>query len=139
MGLAGPGRTEQHDVLLAEQEVELCQVQHHVLLQRTLKGPVELLQGFAAGEARVTDAGLAAVVLTRAGLARKQRLGEALVAPLFAARALGELGQRARRGRCFERAEEVAKLGGGAHAGMSRSYRASCLRSTSGSRWRSSR
>ena len=110
--LAGPGRAEQDDVLAGVQEVELAEVLDDLALDRALEGEVELLERLAGGEARGLDAALAAVALARGDLGREQRLGEALIAPLLLARALGELRQRARGGRRLERAEQVRELGG---------------------------
>ena len=55
MGLPGPGRAEEHDVLFAKEEVELGEVEHHLLLHRVLEGPIELLEGLATGEPRRSD------------------------------------------------------------------------------------
>jgi hypothetical protein len=48
--LAGAGRAQQHDVLLAGQEVQLGEVQHGVLGDRGLEGEVEFLDRLARGE-----------------------------------------------------------------------------------------
>jgi ABC-2 type transporter len=53
---------------------------------------VELLKRLACGEARGLDPALAAVALAGGDLGGQQRLGEALVAPLLFAGAVGELG-----------------------------------------------
>src|ERR671919_438804 len=116
--LAGPGRPEQHDVVLGVQEVELAEVLDHLLLDRALEGEVELLERLAGREARRLDPVLAAVAVPRCDLGREQRLGEALVAPLLLARALGELRQRPGRGRRLQLAEQMRELGGLAHAGI---------------------
>jgi hypothetical protein len=63
VGLAGPGRTEQHDVLLGVQEVELAEVLDHLSLDGALEGEVELLERFARREAGRLDPALAAVAL----------------------------------------------------------------------------
>ena len=47
----------------------------------------------------------------RGDLGREQRLGEALIAPLLLAGAVGELRQRPRGGRRLQRAEQVRQLG----------------------------
>src|SRR5439155_16887387 len=129
--LARARRAEQHHVLLAQEEVQLRQMQHEVLLDRALERPIELFERHARQEARRSDARVAAVGLTRARLARKERLGEALIAPLLGARTLGELGQGPRRGGRLERSEEVSEFGRRTHAGMSAAYRARGRRSTS--------
>jgi hypothetical protein len=74
------------------QEVQLSEVLDHCLLDRPLEGEVELLQRLACGEARGLDPALAAVALAGGDLGGQQRLGEALVAPLLFAGAVGELG-----------------------------------------------
>ncbi len=108
-------------------------MQHDLLLDRALEGPVELLERLARGETGCADPRLATVGLARAALGSKERLGEALVAPFLCAGAFDELRQRTRRGRRLERAEEVTELGGRGHAGMSRSYALKGRRSTWGS------
>src|SRR5438128_6942968 len=94
MALAGSGRSQQHNVLLGVQEVELAEVLDHLLFDRALEGEVELLERLAGGEARRADAALAAVRVAGGGLGGEQRLREALIAPLLGAGALGELRQR---------------------------------------------
>ena len=116
VGLAGAGRAEQDDVLFAGEEVELAEVQDRGLLDRALEAEVELLQRLSGGEARGLDPALAAVAVAAVGLGLQQRGGEVLIAPVLGAGALGELGQRARRGRGFEGAEQVREFAGGAHA-----------------------
>jgi hypothetical protein len=64
----------------------------HLPLDRALEAEVELLERLAGGEAGGLDAALAAVRLARGDLGGEQRLGEALVAPLLLAGALGQLG-----------------------------------------------
>ena len=81
------------------------------LLDRALEGEVELLQGLAGREAGGLDPALAAVAVARGDLGGEQRLGEALVAPLLLAGALGELRQRPGGGRRLQRAEQVRELG----------------------------
>jgi hypothetical protein len=44
VALAGAGRAQQEDVLLAVQEVQLAELLDHLLLDRALKGEVELLE-----------------------------------------------------------------------------------------------
>jgi hypothetical protein len=76
----------------------------------------ELLQRLACREPGGADAGLAAVRLAAGLFRREQRLGEALIAPLLGAGALGELGQRPRRRGRLHRAEQMRELRGRAHA-----------------------
>src|SRR5688572_18919440 len=64
MCLAGPGRAEQHDVLLGVQEVELAEVLDDLALDRALEGEVELLERLSGGKARRLDPVLAAVALS---------------------------------------------------------------------------
>ncbi len=110
MGLSGAGRAQEDDVLFAGQEVELAEVGDERLLDRALKGEVELVQRLSGGEPRCFDAALAAVRLARGVLGREQRLGEALIAPLLRPGPVGELGQRpGGRGR-LQRAEQVCEL-----------------------------
>src|SRR3954463_4084319 len=92
------------------------------LLDRALEGEVELLQRLAGREAGGLDAALAAVAVARGNLRREQRFGEALIAPLLLAGALGEHGQRpGRRGR-LEPTEQVREFSdGAAHAGITAS------------------
>jgi hypothetical protein len=92
MRFAGAGRAEQHDVLLAGEEVELAEVQDVGLLDRALEGEVELLQRLARREAGGLDAGLAAVAVAAVDLGLQNGGDELLIAPLLAAGALGELG-----------------------------------------------
>src|SRR5207245_9811906 len=66
MALAGAGRAQQHDVLLAVQEVQLAEVLDHLLLDGALEGEVELLERLAGGEAGRLDPALAAAGLARA-------------------------------------------------------------------------
>src|SRR5262249_15168341 len=119
MRLAGPRRAQEDDVVLRGEEIELAQVQDERLLDRALEAEVELLGRLAGGEAGLLDSALAAVRVSRCDLGRKKGLGEALVAPLLGAGALGRLGQRACRGRRFQRTEEVGELGLLRHAGIS--------------------
>ena len=119
MRLAGAGRAEQDHVLARVQEVELAEVLDDGLLHAALEGEVELLQRLAGGEAGGLDAALAAVAVARGDLGGEQRLGEALIAPLLLAGAVGEHRQRPRGGRRLQRAEQVRQLGRGpAHAGI---------------------
>ena len=103
---AGTRRPQEHHVLFGVDEVELGEMQHRGLLHRAPEAPVELLESLAAREARGADAALATMGAARGGLAQKQRLGEALVAPLFGSCPFGELGQRTRRGGRLEGAED---------------------------------
>jgi hypothetical protein len=119
--LAGAGRAQEDDVVFGGEEVELAEVEHERLLHRALEAEVELLQRLAGGEARLLDPALAAVRVARGDLGRKQRFGEALVAPLLGAGPLGELRQRPGGGRRLQRAEEMGQLGLRAHAGISAS------------------
>jgi hypothetical protein len=92
-------------------------MQDGVARDRRLKGEVELLERLARREARGLDPGLAALAVAAVGLGLEQRRGELLIAPFLRAGAVGELGQRPRRGRRFERPEQVRELGvGAAHA-----------------------
>jgi hypothetical protein len=61
VGLAGAGWPHEHDVLLAQKGLQLGETQDEVVLHAALEGPIELLEGLAAGEARRADARLAAV------------------------------------------------------------------------------
>jgi hypothetical protein len=110
MRLAGAGRTQEDDVLLAGEEVELAQVQNRVARDRGLKGEVELLERLACREAGRLDAGLAAVAVATVGLGLEQRCRELLIAPFLLTGAVGELGQRARRSGRLELAEQVREL-----------------------------
>jgi hypothetical protein len=101
------------------EEVELTEMFDHGLLDGALEGEVELLERLAGREAGGLDARFAAVGLARCDLGGQQGLGEALVAPLLLAGALGELGQRAGGGRRLELPEQVGELGGLGHAGIS--------------------
>src|SRR4051794_40828751 len=105
----GPSRTT---FLAAVQEVELAEVNDRGLLDRALEGKVELLQRLVRREARLLDAGLAAVAVAAVDLGLKDGGDELLVAPLVLAGALDERGQRPRSGRRLEGAEQVRELGG---------------------------
>src|SRR6266700_1183066 len=83
----------------------LAEVEHERLLDGALEAEVELLQGLAGGEAGLLDPRLTAVSVSRCDLGGKERLGEALVAPLLGAGALGQLRQRPRRRRRLQRPE----------------------------------
>ena len=111
VGLAGAGRAEQDDVLAAGQEVELAEMQDGVAWHRRLEGEVELLERLARRKPRRLDPCLPAVAVAAIGLGLQQRRGELLIAPVLGAGALGELGQRLRRGRRFELAEQMRELG----------------------------
>src|SRR4051812_39398340 len=110
MGLAGPGRAEQDEVLAAVKEVELAEVQHGVAADRGLEAEVELLERLSGGEAGGLDAALAAVAVAAVDLGLEQRRGELLKAPLIGAGAVGELGQRPGRRRRLQGAEQVREL-----------------------------
>jgi len=86
-------------------------VQHAVAADGGLEGEVEVLERLAGREAGGLDPGLAAVAVAAVDLGLQQGGGELLLAPVLGAGAVGELGQRPRRGRRFERSEEVRKLG----------------------------
>ena len=117
--LAGAGRPEQDHVLAGVQEVQLAEMLDDGLLDAALEGEVELLQRLAGREAGGLDAALAAVAVAGGDLGGEQRLGEALIAPLLLAGAVGQHRQRARRGRRLQRSEQVRQLrGGSAHAGI---------------------
>ena len=105
-----PGGPEQDHVLFGVQEVELPEVLDHLLLHRALESEVELLQGLVRGEPGGTDPQPTAGGLPRGDLGREQRLGEPLIAPLLLAGALGEVRQRAGRGRGFHRPEQMSEL-----------------------------
>ena len=107
MRFAGAGRPEQDDVLAALQEIELAEMQDAVAADRGLKAEVELLQGLSGGEAGGLDAALPAMAVAAVDLGLEQRGGELLKAPLLLAGAVGELGQRPRRGRRLQRPKQV--------------------------------
>ncbi len=109
--LAGAGRAEQDDVLLAGEEVELAEVQDRLAPQAGLEGEVELLERLARGEARGLDPALAAVAVAAVGLGLEEGGGELLERPLFGAGPIGELGQRPRRRRRLEGPEQVREFG----------------------------
>jgi hypothetical protein len=67
MGLAGPRRAEQNQVLARAQEIELSEVLDDGLLHRALEGEVELLERLARREAGGLDPALAAVTIARGG------------------------------------------------------------------------
>ena len=112
-----PGWAQRDDALLGVQEVELAEVLDHGLLHAALEAEVELLQGLSGREARLADAGLTAMAVTRADLGLEQQLGEALIAPLLGSGAVGKLRQRPRGGGRLQRPEQVSELARrGAHA-----------------------
>ena len=120
--LAGPGRAEQQHVFAAGEEVELAEVQNDRLLDALREAEVELLECLSGREARSADTTLATVCLAAGGLGGEQCFGEALVAPLLAARPLSEPWQRACDRWGFQRAAEKHHLGGElAHAGINAS------------------
>ena len=118
MRLAGAGWAQEDDVFLGREEVELPQVEHERLLRRALEGEVELLERLALREASRLAPRLATVRVSGCLLGLKQRLGEALVAPLLLPRPLGELRQGPGRRRCLHGPEEVGELGLLRHAGI---------------------
>jgi hypothetical protein len=85
-------------------------VQDRVAADRGLEGEVEVLERFARREAGGLDAGLAAVAVAAVDLGLQQHLGEALKRPLLGTGAVGELGQRPRRGRRLQGAEQMRQL-----------------------------
>jgi len=91
VGLAGAGRAEQDDVLLAVQEVELAEMQDRLAPQAGLEGEVEFFERLAGGEPRGLDPGLAAVAVAAVGLGLEQRRSEALIGTI----PLGGRGRRA--------------------------------------------
>jgi hypothetical protein len=121
VGLAGPGRAEQQDVLAGVEEVELAEVLDHGLLEGALEAEVELLERFSGREAGSLDPGLAAVAVASRDLGAEQDLGEPLVAPGLLPRPLGQRRQRPCGGRRFQRAEQVREFRGLAHAGINAS------------------
>ena len=110
MTFPGPRRAEQDEILAAGEEVELAQVQHRVAADRALKAEVELLERFSRGEAGGLDPALAAVAVAAVDLGFEQRGGELLKAPVLAAGAVGELGQRPGGRRRLQGAEQVREL-----------------------------
>jgi hypothetical protein len=112
--LAGAGRAEQDDVLLAGEEVQLPEVQDDVAAERGLEGEVELLEGLARREPRGLDPGLPAVTVARVGLPGRQRrhhrvlFGEAIDRSR-AQRLVGPIGDRRMpRGSTFERPRQTS-------------------------------
>jgi hypothetical protein len=69
VGLAGPRRAEEDDVVAGGDEVQGAQVRDDVALQAAGVVVVELLQALARGEPRGADAPLAAVGLSGGDLA----------------------------------------------------------------------
>ena len=90
VGLAGPGRSEEDDVLLGGDEVQGAQVGDGLPVQAAGVVEVELLEGLAGREAGGADAALAAVGLAGGDLALQARGEELLVRP---GRLPGPLGQ----------------------------------------------
>jgi hypothetical protein len=101
----------------AEQE-HVCAAGDCLLDARRI-GEVELLERLSGRKARGADTALAAVGLTRGHLGCEHGLGETLEGPLLAARALGDLRQRACNRRSFQLAAQEHQLRGElAHAGI---------------------
>ena len=69
MGLAGPGRSEEDDVVFGLDEVEGAEMGDDVSFEGALVVEVEVLEGFAGGEAGGANADLAAVGLAGRHLA----------------------------------------------------------------------
>jgi hypothetical protein len=111
MSFPGAGRAQQHDVLLAGQEVQLGEVQHRVATQAALEGEVELLDRLARREPGGLDPCLAAVAVAAIDLRLQERRRELLIAPLLLAGAVGELGQRPGRRRRLQRPEQMREFG----------------------------
>jgi hypothetical protein len=110
VGLAGPGRSEEDDVLLRLDEVERSEVTDHVALHAALVGEVELLQGLASREASRADAQLATVRLAGDDLALQARTQELLVGPALLAGSFGEARDRLCHRRGPHGAEQVGEL-----------------------------
>jgi hypothetical protein len=113
VGLAGAGRSEEHHVLPAGDEVQGAQVSKGVAFQPAGVVEVELLQGLAGGESGGADAALAAVGLPCGDLALQAGGQELLVGPGLGAGPLGKAGDRLAQGRGLERAGQERQLCGG--------------------------
>src|SRR4051794_31978065 len=109
--LAGAGRPEQDDVLLAGEEIQLAQMQYRLAPQAGLEGEVELLERLARREPRGLDPAQPAMAVAAVGLGLQERRGELLERPFFGAGAIGELGQRPRSRRRLEGMKQVRALG----------------------------
>jgi len=112
MGLAGAGRSEEHDVLAGGDEVERAEVRDQVPLQAAGVVEVELLQALAGWEAGGADAALAAVRLAGGDLALQAGDEELQVGPRLGNSAFGESLDAVAQGRCLERSGEVGDLAG---------------------------
>jgi hypothetical protein len=112
VGLAGPGRAQEHHVLLGHDEVEGAQVGDQIALEAAGVVEVELLQALAGGEAGVADAALAAVGLAGGDLALQAGGQELLVGPALSAGAFGQPRDRLAQGRGLERPGEEGQFGG---------------------------
>jgi hypothetical protein len=124
VGLAGPGWSEEDDVLFAGDEVQRAQVRDRLSLQRSGVVVVELLEALAGGEPRGADAPFAAVGFAGGDFALETGGEELLVGPALRAGAFGEpaCGVAERRG--FERAGEECELAGQVTAGLGRRHQA---------------
>jgi hypothetical protein len=99
VGLARPGRPQEHDVLLRLHEVERPEVGDDLSADRALVVVVEVLHGLAGREPGGTDPGLAAVALAGATLRSRQAARYASsVQPSERARSASRLAASARDG-----------------------------------------
>ena len=105
-----PGRPEQDEFSRPARKSSWPRCRTRVAADRGLKAEVELLERLARREAGGLDAALAAVAVAAVDLGLEQRGGELLKAPLIAAGAVGELGQRPRGCWRLQGAEQVREL-----------------------------
>ena len=113
VGLAGAGRSEEHDVVAAFDEVEGAEVGDDVTLEAALVVEVELLEGLAGREAGGADAELAAVGLAGGDFAFEAGGEELLVGPALGPGALAEPFDSLRERWCLERSTQIGDIAAG--------------------------
>jgi len=112
VGLTRAGRAEEHDVLLARDEVQGAQVGDDLALEPAGVVEVELLEALAGGEPGGADAAFTAVALAGGNLTLQAGGEELLVGPGLAAGAFGQPGDRLAQCRRLQRAGQERQLGG---------------------------
>ena len=116
MRLAGSRGSQEDDVLLLAQEVELGQVHHLVALHAALEGEIEVIQGLHLGKAGKTHPVLPAVRVTGGHLLRKDGGQISFVVPAFGPSLLGERFCGLADPGGLEGPRQIGDLRGGGHA-----------------------
>jgi site-specific DNA recombinase len=113
MRFSCPRWTEEHDVVLARDEIQRAQMRDRFAFEAAGVLEVELLQRLAGREAGSADAALAAVVLPGGDLALQAGDEELLMRPGLRPGAFGQPIHRGTQRRCLQCSGEVGDLGEG--------------------------